>query len=131
VLTGSPEARAEAHAIAQAGNSVRVVDLAGKTSIRDLLDLYNAARLLVTNDSGPAQLAAVTNVHVMVLFGPETPELYRPLTDRCTVMYSHYACSPCVSAFNQRKTECNDNRCLKTISVETVHAAAREILARA
>src|SRR6185436_1060593 len=133
VLTGSPEERADARAIAEAVNSDRVVDLAGKTSIRDLLDLYNAAVLLVTNDSGPAQLAAVTNVHVMVLFGPETPELYRPLTtpDRCTVMYSHYACSPCVSAFNQRKTECNDNRCLKTISVETVHAAAREILARA
>jgi ADP-heptose:LPS heptosyltransferase len=132
VMTGSREEREDARAIATAVDSDRIVDLSGQTSIRDLLDLYSCAELLVTNDSGPAQLAAVTSVHVMVLFGPETPELYQPIAapDRCTVMYSHYACSPCVSAFNQRKTDCNDNRCLKTIAVDTVHAAAREVLAR-
>jgi ADP-heptose:LPS heptosyltransferase len=132
VITGSREERDDARAMAAAVASDRVVDIAGQTTIRDLLDLYSISELLVTNDSGPAQLAAVTPVHVMVFFGPETPDLYAPLTapDRCTVMYSHYACSPCVSAFNQRKTACNDNRCLKTISIETVHTAVREILAR-
>jgi len=132
VLTGSPDERADARAVADAVNSDRVVDLSGKTSVRDLIDLYAAADLLVTNDSGPAQIAAVTNIHILVLFGPETPDLYRPLTDpeRCTVMYSHYACSPCVSAFNQRNTACTENRCLTTISADTVHAAAAAILQR-
>jgi ADP-heptose:LPS heptosyltransferase len=82
----------------------------------------------VTNDSGPAHFAALTDVHVIVFFGPETPELYRPLTDRCTVMYSNYACSPCVSAYNQRRSVCTNNRCLTTISVDTVHAAVVDVL---
>jgi hypothetical protein len=77
----------------------------------------------VTNDSGPAQLAALTDVNILVFFGPETPALYRPIADpdRCHVLYSHYACSPCVTAFNQRRTECTDNVCLKSIAVPAVH----------
>jgi ADP-heptose:LPS heptosyltransferase len=141
VLTGTAAEEADARFIVEriedsermgrdAGD--RVVNLAGKTAVRDLLDLYNIADLLVTNDSGPAQLAALTSVHILVFFGPETPALYQPLAEpgRCTVMYSHYACSPCVTAFNQRRTDCSDNQCLKTIDVATVHRAAVAILDR-
>ena len=54
-------------------------------------------------------------MNILVFFGPETPALYRPIADpdRCHVLYSHYACSPCVTAFNQRRTECTDNVCLE------------------
>jgi len=130
VLTGTKAEQADTRFIVERIHSDRIVDLAGRTSVRDLLDLYNVADLLVTNDSGPAQLAALTDVNIMVFFGPETPALYRPLAgaDRCNVLYSHYGCSPCVSAFNQRTTECTDNLCLKTISVASVHALAAQIL---
>ena len=130
VLTGTTAEQADTRFIVERIHSDRIVDLAGQTSVRDLLDLYNVADLLVTNDSGPAQLAALTDVNIMVFFGPETPALYRPLAgaDRCNVLYSHYGCSPCVSAFNQRKTQCTDNLCLKTISVASVHAMAAQIL---
>ena len=130
VLTGTRAEQADTRFIVERVPSDRIVDLAGQTSIRDLLDLYSVADLLVTNDSGPAQLAALTDVNIMVFFGPETPALYRPLAEpgRCTVLYSHYGCSPCVSAFNQRTTDCTDNLCLKTISVATVHAIAVQIL---
>lgn len=130
VLTGTMAEQAETRFIAEQVRSDRIVDLAGKTSVRDLLDLYNVADLFVTNDSGPAQLAALTDVNILVFFGPETPALYRPLAepDRCHVLYSHYGCSPCVSAFNQRKTDCTDNLCLKTIGVASVHAIATAIL---
>ena len=130
VLTGTKAEQADTRFIVERIHSDRIVDLAGRTSVRDLLDLYNVADLLVTNDSGPAQLAALTDVNIMVFFGPETPALYRPLAgaDRCNVLYSHYGCSPCVSAFNQRTTECTDNLCLKTISVASVHAIAAQIL---
>lgn len=130
VLTGTKAEQADTRFIAERVHSDRIVDLAGQTSVRDLLDLYNVADLLVTNDSGPAQLAALTDVHIMVFFGPETPALYRPLAapGRCHVLYSHYGCSPCVSAFNQRKTDCTDNLCLKTIDVPSVHTMAAQIL---
>ena len=132
VLTGAAAEQPDTRFIADRVRSDRIVDLAGKTSVRDLLDLYNVADLLVTNDSGPAQLAALTDVDILVFFGPETPALYRPIADpdRCHVMYSHYACSPCVTAFNQRRTECTDNVCLKSIGVSVVHEAALAILER-
>jgi ADP-heptose:LPS heptosyltransferase len=90
--------------------------------------VFNIADVLVTNDSGPAHFAALTPIHVVVFFGPETPELYRPVTEHCTVLYSNYACSPCVSAFNQRRSVCSNNRCLQAISVDEVHATVSSLL---
>jgi len=132
VLTGTAAEQPDTRFISDRVRSDRIVDLAGKTSVKDLLDLYNVADLLVTNDSGPAQLAALTDVDILVFFGPETPALYRPIADpdRCHVLYSHYACSPCVTAFNQRRTECTDNVCLKSIAVPAVHGIALAVLER-
>jgi ADP-heptose:LPS heptosyltransferase len=121
VLTGLASERAGARFILDRVKSDRVVDFTGQTTLRELLDFYTVASVLVTNDSGPAHFAALTDIHVVVFFGPETPALYKPLTDRCTVMYSHYACSPCVSAFNQRHSACTNNRCLQEIQVDAVY----------
>jgi ADP-heptose:LPS heptosyltransferase len=128
VITGLASEREDAQFILDRVKSDRLVSLAGQTSLRELIELFSMAELLITNDSGPAHFAALTDVHVIVFFGPETPELYRPLTTRCTVMYSNYACSPCVSAYNQRKSVCTNNRCLQEISVEAVHGAVGQIL---
>jgi ADP-heptose:LPS heptosyltransferase len=74
---------------------------------------------MLTNDSGPPHFAAVTDLPTFVLFGPETPHLYRSL-GRSTPLYAGLACSPCVSAANHRKTSCIDNRCLQAITPEQV-----------
>jgi hypothetical protein len=55
-----------------------------------------------------------------VFFGPETPARYGPLSDRCVPLYANYACSPCVTAFNQRRSSCTDNVCVQHFDVETV-----------
>ncbi len=128
VITGLPSEREDAQYILDRVKNDRLVNLTGRTSLRELIELFSLADVLVTNDSGPAHFASLTGIHVVVFFGPETPALYRPLTDRCTVMYSDYACSPCVSAFNQRRSICSNNRCLQTIPVGQVHAAIAEIL---
>jgi ADP-heptose:LPS heptosyltransferase len=130
VITGLASDAEDARVIVDRVNNGRLVDLTGKTSLRELIDLYNVADLLVTNDSGPAHFAALTNIDVVVFFGPETPRLYKPLTDRCTVIYSDYACSPCVSAFNQRRSVCTNNRCLKHIPVDEVYATIAAVLER-
>jgi len=128
VITGLASEKEDALFIVDRVKSGRLIDLTGQTSLRELIDLYHLASVLVTNDSGPAHFAAVTDIHVVVFFGPETPELYKPLTDRCTVMYSGYACSPCVSAFNQRRSICTHNRCLTHIEVDEVYAAVAQVL---
>lgn len=83
---------------------------------------------IVINSSDPARFAALSSIHTVVFFGPETPTLYRPLGDNCTVMYAHYACSPCVSAYNQRLSPCQDNVCLQSISVDEVYCTVRALL---
>ncbi|MEK6943348.1 MAG: glycosyltransferase family 9 protein [Nanoarchaeota archaeon] len=128
VITGVANEKSDAEYITGYVKSKRVIDLTGKTTLRQLVDLFNIGSVLITNDSGPAHFASLTNIHIIVFFGPETPELYRPLTDNCTVMYSNYACSPCVSAFNQRLSPCNDNLCLKSIEVEKVYKTVKKII---
>ena len=124
-------ARALVANVNQAHPSSAVVDLTGYTrSIAELLALFHVARLLVTNDGGPGQFAALTPIWTLMLFGPETPALYAPLTPKCHSFYSQWPCSPCLTAYNHRSSYCDgDNQCLKVIAPETVLAKARECLA--
>ena len=109
-----------------------VIDLTGYThSIAELLGLFHVARLLVTNDGGPGQFAALTPIWTVMLFGPETPALYAPLTAQCHSFYSQWPCSPCLTAYNHRNSFCDgDNQCLKVIAPEAVLEKSREFLAR-
>ncbi len=98
----------------------RIVNLAGLTSINDLIDIFNFSNLLITNDSGPAHLAALTPIPSIVLFGPETPALYSPLGDRAVCLYKELDCQPCVTVYNGKFSYCHDNICLQQISPDTV-----------
>ncbi len=110
-----------------------VIDLTGYTrSIAELLALFHVAKLLVTNDGGPGQFAALTPIWTVMLFGPETPALYAPLTLQCHSFYSQWPCSPCLTAYNHRASFCDgDNQCLKVIAPEVVLDKSREFLAAA
>jgi ADP-heptose:LPS heptosyltransferase len=106
------------------------IDLTGYTrSIRELLMLFHASDLLITNDGGPGHFATLTPIQTMVFFGPETGKLYGPLGSRNTVLESGIACSPCLSAYNHRLTFCDgDNQCLKRIAPDPVLADALTFL---
>jgi ADP-heptose:LPS heptosyltransferase len=108
------------------------VDLTGYTrSIRELLMLFHAADLLITNDGGPGHFASLTPIRTLVFFGPETGRLYGPLGPRAQVLESGLACSPCLSAYNHRETFCDgDNQCLKRIAADPVLADALATLAQ-
>lgn len=106
------------------------VDLTGYTkSIRHLLAIFNHAALLVTNDGGPGQFAALTPLPTMVFFGPETPALYSPLAGNIHCLYTALSCSPCLTAYNHRNSPCDgDNQCLKRIAPAEVLGRARALL---
>ena len=127
LLTGDRSEREGKDVIVQAVNSDRCVNFAGHTSITELPALYTLSDFMLTNDSGPAQFAAITSMPVFVLFGPETPDLYGPL-GAMTPLYAGLACSPCVTAANHRKTACTDNVCLQVITPDTVFQMVRQRL---
>jgi ADP-heptose:LPS heptosyltransferase len=112
-------------------SSPHCVDLTGYTkSVRHLLALFHRASLLVTNDGGPGQFAALTPVPTIILFGPETPVLYGTLSTQAHCFHLGLPCSPCLTAYNHRRSPCDgDNQCLKRIAPEQVLTKAREMLA--
>ena len=107
------------------------VDLTGYTSsVRELTVLLHLGVLLITNDSGPGHFASLTPVPAIVLFGPETPVLYGSLSPRAINLHKPVSCSPCLTAYNHRRSPCDgDNVCLKSISPEEVLAVADRLLA--
>lgn len=133
-IIGMPEDRALAERLCAAcGGDARCVNLAGYTrSVRHLLCLFHRASLLVTNDGGPGQFAAMTPVPTIVFFGPETPTLYRSWSPHAHAYFTGLACAPCLTAYNHRTSPCNgDNQCLKRIEPGDVLERARRMMAPA
>jgi ADP-heptose:LPS heptosyltransferase len=120
ILTGAGPDMPDVLKICNAVRNDRCINLATKTTIRELIDLYNVADILVSNDSGPPHFASLTKIRIIVLFGPETPAMYAPLSSNLEVVYRNLACSPCVSAFSHRKSICKNNLCLKLITVDDI-----------
>jgi ADP-heptose:LPS heptosyltransferase len=61
--------------------------LGGAERPADLVALYNALRsasLFIGNDSGPAHLAGHLGVPTIVLYGPTTPLIWKPLGPKVT-----------------------------------------------
>jgi ADP-heptose:LPS heptosyltransferase len=129
-LIGLKEDALLAQSLVRKTGSPWCVDLTGYTrSIRELLMLFHAAQLLITNDGGPGHFATLTPIQTMVFFGPETGKLYGPLGTRAKILESGIACSPCLSAYNHRLTFCDgDNQCLKRIAPDPVLADAIQFL---
>lgn len=128
VITGVLSEGADAKYLLEQLDQSRCIDFTGKTSFRELLALYSIAAVMVTNDSGPAHFASLLGLPTVVLFGPETPRLYSPLGDKHKDLYSNFACSPCVSVYNGKKSPCRENRCLMAITPESVFKEVLEFL---
>lgn len=128
VLTGTSEEAPNAQKIQERISSERLVSMAGKTSMEELLYLFDMADLLITNDSGPAHFASMTQTQVLVLFGPETPQLYGPVGKNIHIIWKALACSPCINAINHRFSPCTDNQCMKQITVDEVFDKATSVL---
>ncbi len=125
---GSPAESLESTRLVGAVDSTRCFNLAGKTTLRELLTLYHVAHVLVTNDSGPSHFASMTPIEAITLFGPETPALFGARTPRSHILWKGLPCSPCVSAYNNRSSQCTDNRCMQEISVDEVFGAVSDAL---
>jgi len=119
LITGSPAEIAYAETVRSVANVPHALNFAGQVSFSELPALYTLSDVMVTNDSGPGHFSAVTPLRTIVLFGPETPALYGSLGNSISIT-ANLACSPCVSAANHRKTPCQNNVCMQSISVAQV-----------
>ena len=120
VLIGLEDASEQTTQILREVGTGRCINMVGKTNIFELLAILSQADLLVTADSGPAHFTSITGTGCVVLFGPETPALYAPLGSKAACLFAGLSCSPCLSAYNHRKTTCRDARCMQAIKVDHV-----------
>jgi ADP-heptose:LPS heptosyltransferase len=95
--------------------------LVNQTELDELLELFSIADILVSNDCGLAHLAMLTPIKEFVIFGPESPQVFGPLTENNYTIYSRWPCSPCLSVLNHRNSACKNNQCLKCIKPEDVY----------
>ena len=128
VLTGAPGEMEYVGKVAEMIGHDRCVNAAGMFQFSELVPLYYVSTLMLTNDSGPAHFASVTDLKVYVIFGPETPALYGSLGNSEN-FYLGLPCSPCVSAANHRKTTCTTRPCVSGISTEWVSHTLTDYLA--
>jgi ADP-heptose:LPS heptosyltransferase len=97
----------------------QIIDLSGKTSIDELIEILRKTQLLITNDTGPMHLASCLNSSVIALFGPCSPSQYG-FGENVHVVYKNVYCSPCVHEFAHPPCKGN-NQCMQLISVDEVY----------
>jgi heptosyltransferase-2 len=103
-----------------------VLNLAGKTGLRELMSLLKHCRVLLTNDTGPMHVAAALGTPVVVTFGSTSPALTGPGLpgdSRNQFLSAKAPCSPCFLR------ECPiDFRCMNDLRVESVVEAVLKVL---
>ena len=123
VLAGAERDRPRAARIAAAreeAGAASIVSLAGEINLIELREVIARAALFVGADSGPMHIAAATPTPIVALFGPTLPDHFAPWRAEATIVAKELACRPC----KQRECVTRDFRCLHSITVDEVLAAA-------
>ena len=99
------------------------LNLADKTTVRELMALINRCNFFITNDSGPMHIAAAFDVPLVAIFGPTDHTGTSPYNSRSVVVRDNTVeCAPC------KLRECpTDHRCMTAVSEESVVKAALEL----
>lgn len=91
-----------------------LVNLCGTTSILDLVPLCAQARCIVSNDTGTAHVAAVSDRPLVVICGPTDPRRVKPVGDKVMTLQADIYCINCY------RKDCAHHACMALISPETV-----------
>jgi heptosyltransferase-2 len=103
--------------------SGRLVNLMGRTTLREAMALLAISDVAIANDSGLLHLAAAVGAPVIALFGPTDPDRTGPVGDTVTMLRKPVICSPC------RMRDCPiDHCCMQSISVREVYEAVVKAL---
>lgn len=122
VLVGAAEELEISEAVAR-HMRVRPFVLTGQTDLAQTAAVLKASNLLVTNDTGPAHVAAAVGCPVVVIFGPTNPVTTRPFSNTAEVVRRPPDCAPCMLR------DCPiDHRCMTAVTPEEVFERAAHAL---
>lgn len=127
VLIGEKSERALSEAIAE--SSPGAINLAGQTTLQQLMAVLADARVLVTTDTGPAHVAAALATPVIAVFGPSEAHGTGPFASAegwAVSIMKDVECNPCVNT--GRDKTCTDNKCMQVITPSDVMKLIDEAL---
>ncbi len=124
VLIGGAGELSYAEGVAREVKNAGVINLAGKTSLAELVGLLDACDLLISNDTGPAHIAAALGRPTMTIFGPTNEFETAPSGERAELIRADgVECARCMLR------DCPiDHRCMTRISPDQVFDRARILL---
>lgn len=119
IFTGSKQDRAIIDKITDQMKG-EAINLAGRTSLKELAYLYSKCQYVISTDTGPMHLAAAMSCPVIAIFGPTAPWRTGPYGKGHKVIRDNIECSPCF------KKRCTHVTCMKNITVDRVFNRLKE-----
>lgn len=102
-----------------------IIDLRGKTQLKDLPQIISQAELLIGSDSGLIHLASALHKKTLGIYGPTSPARTGPWNGN--FVWLNTDCSPCHKRKCPLENE-NNLKCLKQISPNLALEKVKEIL---
>ncbi len=127
VLIGGPQER---HRLQEQRIEIpeqeRILDMVGKTNIRQSLSLLAASTLAAGPEGGMMHCAAAVGTKTLTLYGGSDPAKLNPAGPESAMIRIHLPCSPCCQT--REGAHCKDHRCLKEITVDMVYLRIMQML---
>lgn len=103
-----------------------LLNLSGRTTLRELIAIISESDVLVTNDSGPMHIGYAVGTPLVAIFGSTSPEHTGPVGKSDIVIKKSIACSPCF------ERQCNKNKlaCMDLVTSEEVYSAVKKLAFR-
>jgi heptosyltransferase-2 len=114
-LVGSNKDAALGDEIAQLAQGA-ALNLCGRTTLEQAIDLLAGARLVVSNDSGLMHVAAALRRPLLALYGSSSPIYTPPLSPHAKIVSLNADCSPCF----KRVCPLGHFKCLENMSAASV-----------
>jgi heptosyltransferase-2 len=100
-----------------------LIDIAGRTNLREAIALISRCDLFISNDTGLMHVAGALGIPTVAIFGSTNPMTTSPVGEASVVIHRDVPCSPCL------KPVCpTDFSCMDLIGVDEVYRAARELM---